>query len=368
MFTTFLKEVSGYFDRRFLLSAFFPSFLFASLNLAMVAAIQGTHTLVAWWEGQAAVVQASVFIGSLIFVLFVAYLLHIFQTSLTRLYEGYWEGIPILRWWGKARKRFYQEAWQHLRDEIKRLGNEVKEVETTVPLGETGSQRRDRLQKAKTLRSEMERLGREKFLFFPPDKAYVMPTRLGNVIRASEFYSLKRYDLDAVVAWPRLQSLLPTEFAESLRNAKANLDLFLVVTTLAALFTFGWEIWLFLFTGRWDLFLLVSAGWLLVLFGYFGAIQAGRSYGELIKAAFDLHRWELLKALHLKLPEGYAQEKALWREVSDLLYRNLPPKAEVYRYETEKTPMPRPEPSPLAAFLSQLAHKLGLIDEEAGER
>ncbi len=366
MFSTFLKEISGYFDRRFLLSAFFPSLVFAGLNVVMVAALEDIQTLVNWWEDQAAIAQLSFFIGSLVFILFIAYLFQIFQTGLTRLYEGYWERIPVLGWWGKVRKRFYQEVWQYLQDEIKRLGAEIAALEPEEVPGETRSQRRERLQKAKVLRSEMELLEREKFLFFPPDKAYVMPTRVGNVIRASEFYSLRRYRLDAVVAWPRLQSLLPKDFAESLRDAKANLDLFLVVTTLAALFALGWEVWLALFTNRWDLFLLVSLGWLLALFGYFGAIQAARSYGELIKAAFDLHRWELIKALHLKLPEGLAQEKALWQEVSELLYRNFPPKAEVFRYETEKTQAPVPEPSPLAAFLTALARKLGLTDKESG--
>lgn len=364
MFSTFLKEISGYFDRRFLLSAFFPSLVFAGLSVVMVAALHGPLTLVAWWEAQPAILQVSTFIGSLVFILFIAYLFQIFQTGLTRLYEGYWERIPLLNWWGNVRKRFYQEVWQYLQDEIRRLGAEVTTIETAAPSEETRAQRRDRLQKAKQLRSEMELLEREKFLFFPPDKSYVMPTRLGNVIRASEFYSLRRYGLDAVVSWPRLQSLLPKDFTERLRDAKANLDLFLVVATLAAFFALGWEIWLALFTNRWDLFLLVSFSWLLVLFGYFGAIQAARSYGELIKAAFDLHRWELLKALHLKLPEDFAQEKALWQEVSDLLYRNYPPKAEVYRYESEKPKPPEPQPSRLETFLLALARKLGLSGEE----
>ncbi len=177
-------------------------------------------------------------------------------------------------------------------------------------------------------------LEREWFLFFPPEKHNVMPTRLGNILRASEFYSLKRYGLDAVVAWPRLQSLLPPEFAADLRKAKANFDLFLVLTTQAALFALVWQIVLGRFTHRWDLFLLTSLGWLVALFAYRGALQAARVYGELIKAAFDLHRWELLKALHLKLPDKYDDERELWQEVNGLLYRTYRPNPHIFRYET----------------------------------
>ena len=108
------------------------------------------------------------------------------------------------------------------------------------------------------------------------------------------------------------------------------------MTTQAALFALGWEIGLGLFTNRWDLFLLASLGWLLALLCYLGACQAARVYSELIKTAFDLHRWLLLKALHLKLPQTYQEECQLWQEVNGFLYRNYPPNPQLYRYETEE--------------------------------
>lgn len=371
MFSTFLKEISGYFDRRFLLSAFFPVLAFAGLSLGMSLALWGPQPLIERWREQPAELQVLMTVGAIGFVLLVAYLFHIFQTSLTRLYEGYWEGLPLLGWWGKHRRGFYQRLWEHLELEIERLAGKITDLESNVPGGETPEQKRARKRQIERLREEMNRLEREWFLFFPPGKSYVMPTRLGNILRASEFYPIKRYQLDAIVAWPRLQSLLPKEFAEGLRDAKANLDLLLVVTTLAGIFALGWEIGLGVYSERWDLFLLASLGWLLTLLGYAGALQAARSYGELIKAAFDLYRSELLKSLHLKPPENYADERRLWGEVSELLYRNYPPTPEVFRYETEKTESTRadsePRPGSIETLLSALAQRLGLADKPKRE-
>ena len=363
MFSTFLNEISGYFDRRFLLSAFFPVVAFSGLSLGMGLALWGPNAIVNFWQGQPEELRILATVGVLGFILFIAYLFNIFQTGLTRLYEGYWDGLPILSWLGKGRRGFYQKMWDYLQDNTERLTGMITSLEINIPDVETPDQRKERKRKIDQLYSELGRFERELFLFYPPGKLHVMPTQLGNVLRTSEFYSIKRYGLDAVVAWPRLQSLLPKDFAESLRDAKANLDLLLVVTTLAGIFAIGWEVVIGVFTDRWDLFLLASLAWILALLGYSGAVQAARSYGELIKAAFDLYRWELLKAMHLKMPASYEDERKLWEEVSELLYRNYPPNVKVFRYdvETETSPIPHSK----VTFLSRLTDWLGLTNKPA---
>lgn len=369
MFSTFLKEISGYFDRRFFLSAFFPVLAFAGLSLAMSLSLWGPQALVDLWQKQAAELQAIIIIGVLGIILFIAYLFHIFQTDLTRLYEGYWNSVPLLSWWGKVRKRFYQRRWDFLENETERLAKEITGLETNIPNGETSLQEHERKRKAEELRNQLCVLEREWFMFLPPGKAYVMPTQFGNILRASELYSQRRYKLDAVVVWPRLQGLLPKEFAESLRDAKADLDLLLVVTTLAGLFALGWEVGLGLLTTRWDLFAIASLSWILVLLSYSGVLQAARSYGELIKASFDLYRWELLKVLHLKLPESYKDECILWDQVNDLLYRNYPPASEIFRYETEPAKPTSPHKSGfIQSALSVLMHLFGFGDESGARK
>ncbi len=233
-------------------------------------------------------------------------------------------------------------------------------------------------------------LANESFLYYPPERVDIMPTRLGNVLKAAEMSVWQRYRLDAVLAWPRLQSAIPPEFAEPLRDAKTSLDL---VTTLSAfILLFGLPLsfwatlklsallpwWLplligilalalrhYLVTGlasialiltfialiipitanrvsHFQVFLVLLGGILLLSWlSYQNAIQAGLSYGEKIKAAFDLYRWKFLEALHLQLPADFDEERKIWEEVCGLLVRNYPPKLDYYRYvQQEQTGQP----------------------------
>jgi hypothetical protein len=67
---------------------------------------------------------------------------------------------------------------------------------------------------------------------------------------------------------------------------------------------------------------LVSIG--ITRVAYLNAAQSALSYGELLKTAFDLYRWDALKSLHLDLPPDLESEKKLWGEIGGLLYRNYP--------------------------------------------
>jgi len=76
----------------------------------------------------------------------------------------------------------------------------------------------------------------------PARLSWAMPTQLGNHSRAAETYSFLRYNLDAAVVWPRLQEKLPEKSAGRLGEAKMNVDLMLVLTTLALIFGTAWGV------------------------------------------------------------------------------------------------------------------------------
>lgn len=372
MFSTYLKEISGYFNRRFLLSAFFPVLAFASLNLAMSLALWGPQLLVDLWQQQATELKALASIGAIILIFFIAYLFHVFKAVLSRIYEGNWNEVPIIKWWEKNRRKHYQLVWDYIDEESKQLNSEItalekrpsegeetsQELENRTSEGEETLQELERLRKAKELRNHKQKIDYKRFRFLPPSRSDVMPTMLGNILRNSESYSMQHYNIDAIVIWPRLQSLLPKDFLEELRDAEANVDLLLLVTTLAGLSAFGWEIYLGFFSDRYDLFLISTLGWILALVGYFSALQAALTFSELFKAAFDLYRWDLLKALHLKLPENYKVERKLWEVISQFFYRNYPPSQEVLRFETEigKSPTPSTKPGIFNRIFSLLIH------------
>jgi hypothetical protein len=154
-----------------------------------------------------------------------------------------------------------------------------------------------------------------------PPRAHVMPTRLGNALRAAEVRAGEPYGLDAVVAWPRLYPLLPDPVRAVVDGQRDALDVnarFCAVFGAAAaisaalLVTHGW-------------WLLVAAGWLVLTWlAYRAAVAAATAYGESIRTAVDLHRFTLLQAFHLPLPATPDEERALNARLSRFLLQGVP--------------------------------------------
>jgi hypothetical protein len=63
--------------------------------------------------------------------------------------------------------------------------------------------------------------------YFPPRRERLLPTRLGNAIRAFEQHSNVRWGLDSVTIWPRIEALLSAEERERIVDSKVNFNLFL---------------------------------------------------------------------------------------------------------------------------------------------
>jgi hypothetical protein len=65
-----------------------------------------------------------------------------------------------------------------------------------------------------------------------PNKDRLLPTALGNILRAGEDITTDRYGLDAVVVWPRLYPLLPKELKSILNDLRNQLDFSIFVSFL----------------------------------------------------------------------------------------------------------------------------------------
>ena len=412
MFSTVLAQITGYFGKPFLMSVFFPSLLFWMLNLALGVLSIGLDDVLEQWgqlEGQ---VQGFLTAASLIWVLFTAYVLHIFMGELTRFYEGRWGFLKAIP---RAMRERNRKTWKKLRDQDGALDDQIralkgrqgtfeKLLDREVPPLPYGTRvdvpamaqeaaalydevrdwtaedylddekwqameenlsslqarilalSEDELEQHKAsigagtkadlvfrapyefLKNlvgelEQERLAvyQEWSVGFPTRISWVMPTELGNRLRAAETYSFLRYNLDAAVIWPRLQETLPDKYASRLGEAKMNMDLMLVLTTLALIFGVVWGGVFFAVPDAalavhkwWAAPIVLLAGIGIARVAYLNAAQSALSYGELLKTSFDLYRWEVLKSLHLDLPLDLESEKKLWGEISGLFYRNYP--------------------------------------------
>lgn len=271
-----------------------------------------------------------------ILLLLLSFLLGFTLSSLNlfiyKVTEGYFllERIP---WWYKREQKkaaYYKKKIMHLEQVIKKLqkknfkGPYIKHL-------------KDKLH---TLKSDYQ-------LNYPPRISLVLPTRFGNIHRASEYYSNQRYRIDSVSLWPRLVHVIhPTYFGhiQEGNNELAFLVNCLWLSLLLALLClsasiYQWILWRFAVSQTTPPLYLITIdqasdiyyqrGWLylcsvgvLVGIGYFfylAALPVARHYGNLVGSAFDLFRFDLLKQLKIKLPETYDDECNQWVQVSTFI-------------------------------------------------
>ncbi len=236
------------------------------------------------------------------------------QLSLVRMLEGYWT-VPLLPIVGTVLS-YPGVAWHRFR-------RGKLELQTQV-------QRQPSAEELSIIAAADWRLRR----YYPP-RRNILPTALGNALRASEEVPQQKYHLDAVVVWPRLYALLPGSMLDLLADRRNQLDLaarlcatFILAATVAAavLFKYGW-------------WMAVPAGALLLAWlSYRGAIAAAIAYGESVQTVFDLYRFELYKALHLPLPTNLADERVINEMISDFFRQGLDASFKSLAYEKPKPP------------------------------
>jgi hypothetical protein len=214
-------------------------------------------------------------------VLAVAVILQPFQIAVVQLLEGYWVASPLRTGSALARRAF-------------ELGVEV--------------QRRRRQALAFARRTERSRLSDLQKAWLAdevrsyPDQPNLLPTRLGNVLRAAEIRAGGRYGLDAALAFPRLYPQMSDRLATAWEDVTDQLDTaahmcvtFLLATFISAglLLPNGWG-------GFWLLIPVVAGA--LTWVSYRATIAAAKHQGVVLMAAFDLHRFDLLSKLRYPLP------------------------------------------------------------------
>jgi hypothetical protein len=152
-------------------------------------------------------------------------------------------------------------------------------------------------------------------LYFPPEED-LLPTRLGNAIRAFELHSWKRYGLDSIGGWPRVERLLSEQERELLEDAQTEVAFF-VNSSLAAVFagTLLFADWIALRARAVeDLWWLapLALGYLF----YRGGVEAATRWGDEVRSCMDMHRLTMYEKLGLRVPATNAEERELARAVN----------------------------------------------------
>jgi hypothetical protein len=247
-------------------------------------------------------------------IFLLALLLRPFQVAIVQLLEGYWRRRPLQFANEVATERHRRR--QHTADIVRNAPD---------PDQPTSSEFGDVVVYARQLRAFHRTHSRAEMIFasYPlPIKGTgglvdrLMPTILGNALRDGEDNAGRRYGLKMPIVYPRMYSSLSAKLDKAISAQLDMLDAtaaFCVAFGLIALLTLP-------LIGRvdwWSLVPLLAV--LMSALAYRGAVATARGHGTLLATAFDLHRFDMLQALHYELPLTPDCELALNKKLSDFL-------------------------------------------------
>jgi hypothetical protein len=231
-----------------------------------------------------------------VLALMLSLLLHPFQFGLVRLLEGYWDG--------SAAGRLLSHAM--VVRQRRRLAR-LQATACSIPHSMSEERRQRRA------------LGQ---LEAYPAADRLLPTRLGNALRAAEDEAGPRYGLATMTMFPRLYPTLSDRLAGVVDDARDQLDTaarmsvtLLIVTAVSAA--------LLVAHGPWLAVPITTA--LLSWIAYRAAVRTARTYGQALCLAFDLHRFDMLQALHYPLPTNPTQEQAFNERLSEFFMSGCHP-------------------------------------------
>ena len=331
--STLIGGVSGELGLRFNLLGIVPSvilflFLFILISLWTETPTSAPDVSIAIKKIETISAQQAIFI--FIAILLLALIFQPLQLSLVRLFEGYWGNSVV----------------------GKKIGNLGKRVQW------------ERREKLKTTVEDEN----EVYRYYPKKDEGLLPTSLGNVLRAAEDNVGRKYNLTAVIIWPRLYALLPDGIKNILDDERNQLDIAIRLSAVLMLCAIASVIFYFIiihtsisndFSSNANIYatiynyfpislsgpiynyfpinvtvyviLLVKYAWWLVIpsitlffswLSYKAAISAALSYGKSIEVAFDLYRFELIKTLRLPLPTNYKDEKVFNQDLTQFFLTN----------------------------------------------
>jgi uncharacterized membrane protein YbaN (DUF454 family) len=203
--------------------------------------------------------------------------------------------------------------------------------------------------------------------FSPIVEDWMLPTKLGDILRFGETYPSMRYGFDGTAMWLRLWPMLSEEYSTSIEENNNRLMFLLntcfclAIITLGSLLVTAWftietgirlispVFQLLLEVGKlahtatvtgvplkytitplnfdislqwgwlWQFSLLSLSGIALISAIYFFSTRAAEDLTDMVIAAFDLFRLKLLKQLKQNPPDNLKTEKEIWKSL-DLFF------------------------------------------------
>lgn len=269
-----MDGAAGLLSRRLIITTWIPLFVLLMSLSVLASAGVGWQTVTSAWRAVPADLRVLAALVVLAVTTTLAHLLNAVRPQLVRLYEGYWPD--------RLERRYVQ---RHL---VVHAGLRQNAAGGPWPVG------------------------------YPRGARRVRPTRLGNILRAAEEHSERKYGLPAAAIWPRLYGVLPETFLQTFGEVAADLELMITISFLGLVLAVVGTILVGVVLPWFVAPLVLLSGAAIFWFGYLAAVRSAIPYANQIRAAFDVHRWKLLEAMGLRLPPGYDEELEQWRQLRKL--------------------------------------------------
>ncbi|MBW4475139.1 MAG: hypothetical protein KME45_32880 [Stenomitos rutilans HA7619-LM2] len=294
--TKLLESLGGKLAEQWVANLLTPAFVFWLGGLAAWIQKFGWHPLEQWFTQLVEPLQIAILFVGLLVVLVTAFAIQKLDLTVLRFFEGYWSTWmnPLRRWLLKQqRKKLVRldQRWQALA--IKR--DQLRQAQQDLTLED--------LDELLAIDWQLRQA--------PSQPERLMPTKLGNLLRAAETRPTEKYGLDAIICWSRLWLVLPDTIKKELQEARADLN------TAARIWLWGVLFWVWAVWVWWA----IPVGLLVAWFAYVWMLEAAATYSDLLESVFDLHRLTLYKSLQFPVPKNPAEEKQLGQELTEYLWR-----------------------------------------------
>jgi hypothetical protein len=321
-----LTDVAGILSRRFIVGFFLPSF-FGIVALKLLVDHRAVPSAV---RAQSGGTQLLILGGVAMLLALLLWGLHY---PMIRVFEGYWL-VAVIR---PQRSTPWPEDESHkhrIRTKL-RSARGVTHAWVSQRRLNYGTKRQDRwirdrhrlleIKSQPAPSKERTRAATDLTTRFPPEDRLVLPTELGNVIRAFEMHPRERYGLDGIAIWPCIEAILSEEERPEIDEVTTD-----VAFWLNSLFIFG-VFGSLLFAERlWHRpggaistiaveIAVVASVSVICAFMYRQLINAAIRWGNPVRAAFDVHRLELFDRLGVRRPGTRDEDIEVGRAITRML-------------------------------------------------
>ena len=185
------------------------------------------------------------------------------------------------------------------------------------------------------LRVRRNQLMRELVTRFPDQEQWLLPTAIGNIVRAFEIYPRVMYGVDAIPSWNRLMAVIPLEFLQYIDDAKSQVDFWVNIGFISLLTTVEYFVLALSFSQFRVVWFPVLA-LLVAVAAYVLSGNTAKRWGDLVKAAYDIYLPDLQEKLGFQELNSAEEERLQWRSFSQALIYRLPEQMPERFRETEQ--------------------------------